>query len=70
MAALVRTRAAHDEREHEQQKCLCGGRNQASEEEQWRQPANWIMVSENNLRVVPPPLLQVNNAAPIINMLK
>lgn len=30
---------------------LRAGRSQARDEEQWRQPANWIMVSENNLRV-------------------
>lgn len=33
MAALARTHAAHDEREHEQQKYLCGteGRQESSE---------------------------------------
>lgn len=37
------------------------GRSQARDEKQWRQPANWIMVSENNLRVG----CNIQNALPL-----
>lgn len=36
MAALARTRAAHDERELEQQKCLCGTESRQKSNERRR----------------------------------
>lgn len=81
MAALARTHAAHDEREHEQQKCLCGTERQAGVKRETKNNGDspqtglwyrkityeWAAISKTPFRS---PLSQGNNVAPVINMLK